>query len=135
MELKFQLNKPTNFVFDYLVDSEKFVSVHPVIFKMDKLEANNYLVYEKLKFAFIPVTFKYTATVIGDVNKKWVAVNASVMGIVKIEMKFNLNSNNNTTEVVEIVHFKSVLPVKFFMQQIFKKQHKLLFQNINNLNM
>lgn len=133
MQLQFKINKPSNFVFDYLVDSKKFVSVHPVIFRMDKLEDNTYLVYEKLKFAFIPVTFKYHATVIADVNKNWVNINASVMGIVKIEIKFNLSTQNTSTIINEEVIFKSVLPIKFIMQQIFKKQHALLFKNIDNL--
>ncbi len=133
MQLQFKINKPSNFVFDYLVDSEKFVSVHPVIFRMDKLETNTYLVYEKLRFAFIPVTFKYKASIISDVNKNWVHINAIVMGIVKIEIKFNLSTENSSTIINEEVTFKSVLPIKFIMQQIFKKQHTFLFNNIDKL--
>ena len=36
MDLLFKLNKPPDLIFDYLTDMQKFVSVHPVISKIDK---------------------------------------------------------------------------------------------------
>ena len=35
MELSFRVKKTTDFVFNYLTDMKKFVSVHPVISKID----------------------------------------------------------------------------------------------------
>ena len=57
MNLIFRVNKPIDTVFDYLTDMQKFVSVHPLISKIDDLSGNNYLVHETLKVGFIPFSF------------------------------------------------------------------------------
>jgi len=42
MELSFKINKSADFIFDYLTDMQKFVSVHPVITKIDKTNNDSY---------------------------------------------------------------------------------------------
>ena len=45
-------------------------------------------------------------------------------------MKFNLKSENHFTIIDEEINFKSPLPIKFIMENIFKKYQQQLFKNI-----
>lgn len=130
MELSFRLNKTADFIFDYLTDMQKFVSVHPVIFKIDKTGNDRYLVYEKLKFGFILFSFTYPATIEKNNIDKVVIIRATVMKFTKIIMKFVLITENDQTIIEENIKFKSPLPIKFIMQSVFRKQHCQLFKNI-----
>ena len=130
MDLLFKLNKPPDLIFDYLTDMQKFVSVHPVISKIDKTGDERYLVYETLKFAFIPFSFTYPVTIEKNTIDKVVVIRATVMKVTKIEMKFVLKVDNHHTIIEENIQFRSPLPIKFIMQSIFRKQHKQLFKNI-----
>ncbi|CAN5889877.1 hypothetical protein BH11BAC7_BH11BAC7_19860 [soil metagenome] len=132
MKLSHKINKSAAFIFNHLTDSRKFVSVHPVIYKMEKLEENKYKVFETLKFGFIPFSFTYFATIHGDLKNQHVVINATVMKINKIEMTFTLHAEENCTIVDEEIIFKSALPVKRMMQSIFRKQHLQLFENIES---
>jgi carbon monoxide dehydrogenase subunit G len=130
MELSFKIHKHIDFVFDHLTDMEKFVSVHPVISKIEKTLNKSYLVHETLKFGFIPFSFTYTVTIEKSILDKIVVIRATVFKLTKIEMKFVLKTDNNFTIIDEEIMFKSPLPVKFIMESIFKKQHDQLFKNI-----
>jgi len=130
MELSFRLKKTAEFIFDYLTDMQKFVSVHPVIYQIDKTGIDSYLVHETLKFGFIPFSFTYPVTIEKNTIDKVVVIRASVFKLTKIEMKFVLKTDNDYTIIEEDIQFKSVLPIKFIMQSIFRKQHNQLFKNI-----
>jgi len=130
MELSFKINKSADFIFDYLTDMQKFVSVHPVITKIDKTNNDSYLVYETLKFGFIPFSFTYPVTIESNFSDKNVIIRATVMKLTKIEMTFVLKAGKDFTVIEETIQFKSPLPVKSSMQNIFKKQHGQLFKNI-----
>ncbi len=130
MELSFRLNKPSDLIFDYLTDMQKFVSVHPVISKIDKTGNDSYLVYETLKLGFIPFSFTYPVTIEQNPLDKTVIIRATVMKLTKIEINFILKTDNDFTVVEETIQFKSPLPIKFVMQRIFRKQHTQLFKNI-----
>ncbi len=130
MQLDHSIKKPVDHVYDYLTDVQKFVSVHPVIYKIEKLANNELLVYEKLKFLFIPIKFTYKATITGNRNLKTVVMLANVKGMAKIQMHFKLEDLSGQTKIKEVVEFKSFLPIKAIMQSVFKKQHQQLFQNI-----
>ena len=130
MELSFKLKKTSDFIFDYLTDMRKFVSVHPVIYQIDNTGNESYLVHETLKMGFISFSFKYPATIEKNYIEKVVIIRATVMRLTKIEMKFILKTDNDYTLIEENIQFKLPLPVKFIMQGIFKKQHNQLFKNI-----
>lgn len=130
MELLYKINKSADFIFDYLTDMQKFVSVHPVITKIDKTNNDSYLVYETLKFGFIPFSFTYSVTIESNFSDKSVIIRATVMKLTKIEMTFVLKAGKDFTVIEETIRFKSPLPVKSTMQSIFKKQHEQLFKNI-----
>ena len=130
MELSFKLKKTPDLIFDYLTDMQKFVSVHPVISQIDSTGNDSYLVHETLKFGFIPFSFTYPVTIETHKIDMIVIIRATVMKLTKIEMKFVLKTENDFTIVKENIQFKSLLPVKFIMQSIFRKQHSQLFKNI-----
>jgi carbon monoxide dehydrogenase subunit G len=130
MKLSFKIRKNIDLVFDHLTDMQKFVSVHPVISKIDNTSDKSYLVHETLKFGFIPFSFTYPVTIEKNISDKIVVIRAKVFKLTKIEMKFVLKADNGHTIIDEEIQFKSPLPVKFIMESIFRKQHNQLFKNI-----
>lgn len=130
MKLSFKVRKNIDLVFDYLTDLQKFVSVHPVISKIENTSDKSYLVHETLKFAFIPFSFTYPVTIENSISDKIIVIRATVFKLTKIEMKFVLKAENGHTIIDEEIQFKSPLPVKFIMESIFRKQHDQLFKNI-----
>ena len=133
MNLIFRVNKPIDTVFDYLTDMQKFVSVHPLISKIDDLSGNNYLVHETLKVGFIPFSFTYPVKIEQSFQEKKVIIRAIIMKLTKIEMTYQLASDNNLTVIEEVITFKSILPIKSIMESIFRKQHTLLFEKMEAL--
>lgn len=130
MNLSFRLTKTADFVFGYLTDMQKFVSVHPVIFQIDHTAENSYLVHETLKLGFVPFSFTYPVVIEKNEIEKVVKMRATVMKLTKIEMEFVLKTEGDFTIVEEQIQFKSILPVKSIMKSIFRKQHAQLFKNI-----
>ena len=130
MKLSFRLHKNSDHIYDYLTDMQKFVSVHPVIYRIDNTSDKNYLVHETLKFGFIPFSFTYPVTIEKNAIDKTVIIRAIVFKLTNIEMKFVLKADNDYTIIDEEIKLKSPLPVKFIMESIFKKQHDQLFKNI-----
>jgi carbon monoxide dehydrogenase subunit G len=132
MELSFKINKPSEVVFEYLTDMEKFVGVHPVINKIVRLSENHYLIHETLKLGFIPYSFTYPVTIEHSYNDKTVVMHAKVMGFTRIKMLFKLTAESHCTEIAEKITFNSSLPIKTLLKRTFKKHHAQLFQNIEN---
>jgi carbon monoxide dehydrogenase subunit G len=130
MNVDYKINRPAEIVYEHLTDMEKFVKVHPVIYRIDHLSDKDYLIFEKLKFGFIPYSFTYYASVDGNRSEQTVTMKATVMKIIKIEMFYKIKTENDQTLVNETINFKSFLPVKFMMQKIFREQHLQLFLNI-----
>ncbi len=130
MQLSFRLKKKPEFIFDYLTDMQKFVSIHPVIFQIDKISENNYLVHETLKFMFIPFSFTYPIIIEKNIIDKVIIMHATVFKLTKIEIKFSLKQDNDYTIVGENIQFKSFLPILFMLKSIFKKHHNQLFKNL-----
>lgn len=128
MTLNFKINKSQDYIIEHLVDMQKFRSVHPVIFQIDDHGDNNYLIHEKLIIGFIPFTFSYPVKV--EVKENQVIYRAEVFKLIKIQMTFDVIQQNNSAVINEDIQIKSWLPVKFIMSEVFKKQHKLLFENI-----
>ncbi len=130
MKLSFRIEKNIDFVFDYLTDMQKFVSVHPVISQIDNIGNESYLVHETLKLGFIPFSFTYPVAIEKNDLEKKVVIRATVFKLTRIEMKFALKADNYFTAIEEEINFKSPFPVTFLMQRIFKEQHNQLFKNI-----
>ena len=133
MKLSFALLKSPDFIFDYLTDMDKFASIHPVITKIEKTGENKFRVHETLKLGFIPFSFTYPVTIESEVANKTVSIKATVMKMTHIDMNFSIRQEGDISIVEEIITFKSILPVKTFMEKIFREQHTLLFQNMDRV--
>jgi len=133
MKLTFAVNKSPEFIFDYLTDMDKFVSIHPLISKIENLGNNHYLAHETLKFGFIPYSFTYPVTIEKDEAEKKIVMKAVVQKMTHIEMHFTIRDSGHSSTVEEEISIKSFLPVKGLIQKIFKKQHEQLFYNIDML--
>jgi carbon monoxide dehydrogenase subunit G len=133
MELRFEVNKPTHVVFDYLTDMQKFCSIHPIIHKIEDKGNNTYLIHETLKIGFIPFSFTYPAMVESHKEEQLIKIKATVFKLTKIEMHFKISANSNASVVNEVVHFNSIFPIKNTMKKIFRKQHTQLFKNMSDL--
>lgn len=130
MQLNFRVKKSVNYTFDYLTDMQKFVTVHPVITKIEKFEDKRFMVYETLKLLFMPFSFTYPVILTSDANANTVVFNATIMKLTKVEMKFVIESDNENSIVTEYVSIKSLLPIKSMLIRVFRKHHKQLFVNI-----
>lgn len=130
MDLSFRIKTPIDLVFNYLSDMQKFVSVHPVIYKIADTNNGSYRVHETLKFGFFPFSFTYPVTVEKNSAEKLVNISATVFKITKIQIKFKLIADGDYTVIKENIDFKSPLPIAFLMERIFRKQHSQLFKNI-----
>ncbi len=112
----------------HLTDVDKFVSVHPLIYKMTDLGHGKYKVHEKIKIGFIHYRFTYKATI--SQRDNIVNIDASIMGLTKLSMQFMLQKEDEGTLVHETLSIKSVLPIKDFMKKLIQEQHQVLFKNI-----
>lgn len=131
LNLSFKVEKPIETVFENLTDMQKYVSFHPVITKIEAISNNNYRVHETLRFGFIPVTFQYLVVINSNLAEKKVIMVATVLKFTKIEMNFVLKTVENFTIITESILFKSPFLLKGIMSRIFKKQHSILFENMN----
>jgi carbon monoxide dehydrogenase subunit G len=133
MKLSFSIKKPADVVLEYLTDMQKYVSVHPVITQIDNLGNDNYLVHETLKLGPIPFSFTYPVSIQNVPHSNVVVYQATVLKITKIEMTFKITRGKRSTVIEENLKFKSPLPIKSIMENIFRKQHRQLFRNIEML--
>ena len=131
--LTFKLTKPAEQIFDCLADVNKFVSVHPIINRIDALGDNQYFVYESLKLGFIPYSFTYPATIERNIENKTITINATIMKLTKVELVFKISQHASYSLVEETITFRSPLPVKSIMKKVFTEQHQKLFKNIEDL--
>ena len=130
MKLEHHISKPSIQAFEFLSDVEKFVKIHPIIYKAKPLGSNEYLFFEKLSVLFFPVTVSYKATIVANSDKKTVIMVASVMGILKINIVFEIFEKDQGCKIVETVNFETRLPIIPLIEKIFKKQHLALFTNM-----
>jgi carbon monoxide dehydrogenase subunit G len=130
MVIEQSINRNADHVFEYLSDMQKFVSVHPIIYRIDDLGKGHYKVFEKLKVLFIPFRFTYPVTIEKNIPERRVTIRAQVKKIIRIQMELSLVETAGKTRISETVTFRSALPVHFIMNRIFRQQHKQLFLNI-----
>ena len=130
MKLSFSLRSNPEMVFRFLSEADLFVTVHPVIYNMELIGPNTYRVYEQTQFGFLKYAFTYEAEVIPDTIQKTVQINAVVKKHTTIGMFFHIRPGNHGTIVEERVDIRSPLPIRGFMEKFIRKQHNIMFENI-----
>jgi carbon monoxide dehydrogenase subunit G len=133
MQLTFRVQRDLEHVFACLSEADRFVSVHPVISRMEATSDDTFRVYETLRFGFIPFSFRYTATVTPNPSEKTIVVRATVFRLTRIVMHFRLRREPTCTVVDEEIVFSTPLPVVFLMKRVFREQHEQLFRNIETM--
>jgi carbon monoxide dehydrogenase subunit G len=133
MKLTFSLTADPQAVFRYLSQPELFVKVHPVVYKMEPLGDQRYKVFEKMKFSLFQFSFTYEAVVKSDSIQRNVDIAAVVRKHTKIEMLYVVKPGNHGTIVEEEVNIKSPLPIRRFMEKFIRRQHNIMFENIDAL--
>jgi carbon monoxide dehydrogenase subunit G len=132
MILQFSVIQNLSKVFQSLSEPEKFVSVHPLIFKMDALGDAHYRVYERVKLGFIPYHFSYRAEISHN-GKDEVSISAVVFRITKLHLHFKLSENGEGTNIMERAEVSGPFPVKHIMHRVLATQHELMFKNIEKI--
>jgi carbon monoxide dehydrogenase subunit G len=132
MRLTYKLKKTPEYIFDVLTDMQKFVSVHPIIYRIDKTGESAYLVRETLRFAGLPFSFRYPITISSNQKGHQVFMRATVMKMTKIDIRFILTLDSDSTIVEEQITITSLLPVKSILKRIFRRQHEIQFKNIDS---
>ena len=129
--LEHRLTKPASVVVNYLTDMQQFVSVHPLIYKAEKVAVDKHLVYERVTLLGIPLRFTYVVTVSGD-GQNNITYKTTVNKMVHVEMHFEIQTEKTATVVRETIKINSFLPVHGFMKWMLRRHHGTMFANIEN---
>lgn len=128
--MEHRLGKSVHQVYDCLIDPQKFVRFHPVIYRMDPIGQSTYLVHEKLSLIGLPISFTYKAKIAEQPSQNKVEMSASVFGLVNLELQFIIAAQQDGCIVTECIQIQSSLPLAWAMKPVIKKQHTLLFEAI-----
>ncbi len=126
MILNYALNQPIAKVFECLSNMQKFCSVHPVIYKVDTLDNNEYKFYEK----YAGVSFSYCVSVTETMPLTYIAMYSKVQPGVYLNLYFRLKTENGITYVEEEVDVKAPIIIKQVFERVLKKAHQKMFANI-----
>lgn len=130
-EFIFKVNKDIFTIKQQLTNAEKFVLVHPLIYKMTDLGENEYKVFEKIKLGILTFRFTYKASITDEKNS--VKIVATVLGMATISMSFTFQHEDKVTVVKERLIIKSLLPINNYMNRLIEKQHRIMFANIQSM--
>lgn len=128
--LHFTLQKEKAFIATFLTDPERFVSVHPLIYRMEPLGDGQFKVFEQVMLGPLPIRFTYKAEISEKQNA--IFIRAVVMRLTNISMTFRFESSGNSTTVIEDVDISSPLPIRRFMEKLIAEQHQIMFQTIQS---
>lgn len=133
MILTFQLQQPASLVYDHLADAQKFSAIHPVIYKVQQLNEEEYKFYECLRIFNIPFRFTYLVNIRPQPEKQRIEMSSEVKRGVHLRLDFSLSSVNDKTVVEEKVHIKAPPIIHQIFSAILVKAHRQLFHNLNAL--
>lgn len=130
-DMTFIVRKSPDDVFNYISQPDLFVAIHPVIYKINELEKGSWRIFEKLRFAGIPLSFNYPASMQCDATSRDINMQAVVMNVVAISLSFQINEHKENTRINEHITIKSIFPVHPVIKQVFKNKHKEMFDFLN----
>lgn len=132
MILNYNISKPVEAIYASLAQMDNFVSVHPVVYKVDCIGENEFIFYERIKFLFIPFAFNYKVNVDVLEKNKNITMSSAVRKGVLLKLEFLLVQNENSTDVIEKVSIKANIFVRMIFEIVLARAHKKLFLNIEN---
>lgn len=130
MHLTHHVKAPLETVYAHLAQAKQFVSIHPLIYKAEPMPDGRYRLYERLPIGPFSLSFTYPACFLGAPGGNSVSMQATIFGLVTVELLFKLVEAAGQTIVDEHITFKTWLPIEWAMQPIFKKQHNQMFAQL-----
>jgi hypothetical protein len=130
-DMAFNVCKSSDEVFKYISQPELFVAIHPVIYKIQELEHGSWKIFEKLRFAGIPFSFCYPATMQCDSVSREISMKAKVMSVVSIDLTFQIQDQQETTRIHELITINSIFPIHPLIKQVLISKHRIMFEKLN----
>ena len=130
MKLKFKVLVPESKAFECLSDMQKFCKINPVIHKIKWSKDQDYLIYETLKLGPLPYSFVYPVNIQINTKLKCIDMRATVMKLIKINLRFEISTISNITNIDETIDVRAFFPLKWLIQRILKTQHSIMFLNL-----
>ncbi len=123
---------PVNLVFTFIADIQKFVSIHPVLFKADEVKPNYFLLHERLN-KHLPFSFSYYVTMVEITPNQKVVMHSNIFKLVDLTLTFDFNYNEQAkvTEIAEYIDIKAPTLIKYQFVKMISKIHVQLFSIIN----
>lgn len=119
-------------IYATLAQMDSFVSVHPVVYKVDCVGENEFVFHEKINVLFIPFDFNYKVNVEALEKNKNITMTSLVRKGVLLKLEFMLVAHENYTEVIETVSIQANVFVRLIFKNVLTRVHKKLFLNIEN---
>jgi hypothetical protein len=117
--------------YNYFSDIDKFVSIHPVIYKCAPIEENAYLLYERLKFAGLGISFSYKVVFESRTPHLQVIMFSEIRKGARLKLIFDFRSNNDQTILTETLWFDGYAVIKPFFIPFLAKTHIEMIKNLN----
>ena len=130
MNINYLIDAPVREVFPFFADLVKFGDTHPIIFRVDDLGNNEYLIHEKLNLIVYHHKFTYKATLeSAELNNK-VTIYSNVQKGVYLHLTFVFNEVNGQTRIDETISVKASPLVKMIFHPLLRKSHLKLVNEI-----
>lgn len=132
MDLTFHLQASPDHVIEHLAVPHLFASVHPLIERMEPLPDGRVRARERMMIGpwRTPLRFGYIATIETDPAERTVRMSADVFGMARLRFTFRVQPQGSASLVKERAEVSSLLPIHGLINGIIRKQHAILFANI-----
>ena len=117
-------------IFPFFNEMDRFIAVHPVIYKSEMIEPGQYRLYEKLDLKLFKVSFSYTVRIEKSVADQQVIMFSEIRKGVELRLKFDFQAKEGTTQIHETVTFNAPAIICPLFLKFLTKQHKLLITNV-----
>ncbi|HMQ74495.1 MAG TPA: SRPBCC family protein [Flavobacteriales bacterium] len=132
MDLTFHIQASPDHVVEHLAMPHLFASVHPLIERMEPLPGGRVRARERMMIGpwRTPLRFGYIAIIETDPAERTVRMSADVFGMARLRFTFRVRPQGSASLVMERAEVNSFLPIRGLMNGIIRKQHAILFANI-----
>ena len=129
-EFEFTVSGAPDEVYAILSDPDRFTAVHPLIHRMRPLGDDHFMVTEYMPLGPVRIPFRYPARITKDPASLGVSIRAVVHYAIRIDMDIHVRSQAPGSQVKETIRIRSWMPGAPFLANFIRKQHALLFQNL-----
>jgi hypothetical protein len=128
--LKHNIPYPVTSVYPYFSDINKFVSIHPVIYKCDPVSIKEYKLYEKLSLGLFKVSFSYIVIMETTAHNVKVVMFSIIRKGVTLRLTFDFTTTPGGTEIIETVEFSGPFGIGGFFLNFLTKVHRKIVDNL-----